>query len=136
MVPDTIYLRISRSTGRMRAVLDESGRILYTVRAYTHTLIPSIHGARLIHRTVRPPRLRCAVASEVVKDLVEHGSSVFSRHVLYVDEGLRAGDEVLVVDESDRLLCTGTLRLSPQEVLEFIRGSAVRIRACVTDEIG
>lgn len=133
VVPDNVYLRISRSTGRIRAVLDESGRVLYTLRAYTHTLIPSIHGALLIHRAVKYPKLRCVVVSEVSEDLVKHKSSVFSRHVLYVDEDLRAGDEVLVVDESDRLLCTGTLRLSPLEILEFIRGSAVRIRACLVD---
>ncbi len=130
-VPDAVYLRVSKRTGRVRAVLDESGRVLYTVRAYTHTLIPSIYGAMLLHKAANYPRLRCVVVSEVVRDLLERRSSVFARHVLYVDENLRAGDEVLVVDESDRLLCTGTLRLSPREVLEFIRGPAVKIRACL-----
>ncbi|MEM4435221.1 MAG: PUA domain-containing protein, partial [Sulfolobales archaeon] len=93
------------------------------------------YGALLLHRAAKYPRLRCVVVSDVVKDLVERGSSVFSRHIMYLDEELRAGDEVLVVDESDKLLCTGTLKLSPLEVLEFIRGSAVRIRACILDEI-
>ncbi|MCS7099573.1 MAG: PUA domain-containing protein [Sulfolobales archaeon] len=133
VVPDSAYLRISRATRRIRAVLDESGRVLFTVRAYTHTLIPSIYGALLIHRATSYPKLRCVVVSEVAEDLVKYGSSVFSRHVLYVDEGLRPGDEVLVVDESDGLLCVGTLRLSPVEVLDFIRGSAVRLRACRGD---
>jgi len=135
VVPEAVYLRISKSTGRVRAVLDDTGRVLYTVRAYTHTLIPTIYGALLLHRAAKYPRLRCVVVSDVVKDLVERGSSVFSRHIMYLDEELRAGDEVLVVDESDKLLCTGTLKLSPLEVLEFIRGSAVRIRACILDEI-
>ncbi|MCX8185179.1 MAG: PUA domain-containing protein [Sulfolobales archaeon] len=133
-IPDSIYLRISKATGRIRAVLDERGRILFTIRAYTHTLIPSIYGALLVHRATRYPKLRCVVASEVAGDLVEHRSSAFSRHVLYIDEGLRSGDEVLVVDELDRLLCVGTLKLSPTEILDFIRGSAVRIRACRSGE--
>ncbi|MEM2007382.1 MAG: PUA domain-containing protein [Sulfolobales archaeon] len=134
-IPEAVYLRISKSTGKIRAILDNVGNVLYTVRAYTHTLIPSIYGALLLHRAAGYPRLRCVVVSEVIEDLVKHGSSVFSRHIIYLDEELRAGDEVLVVDESDRLLCTGTLKLSPLEVLEFIRGSAVRIRACLLDEV-
>ncbi len=41
---------------------------------------------------------------------------------------LRAGDEVLIVDENDNLIRTGTLVLSPQECMDFERGIAVRIR--------
>jgi archaeosine-15-forming tRNA-guanine transglycosylase len=136
VIPESAYLRVSKSTGAVRAVLSEGGDILFTVRAYTHTLIPSLRGGLLLHRAVRFPSLRCVVVSDVADEVVKHSSSVFSRHVLYVDEGLRAGDEVLVVDESDRFLCVGTMRLSPAEVLDFIRGSAVRIRACLVGEAG
>lgn len=132
IIPGIVYLRISRTTGRIRAILDENGKVLFTFRAYTHTLIPSLYGALLIHRSASYPRLRCVVASEVADEVAEHSSTVFARHVLYIDENLRAGDEILVVDESDRLLCTGTLKISPREVVEFIRGSAVRVRECLS----
>ncbi len=134
VIPDSTYLRVSKNTGAVRAILSEGKDLLFTVRAYTHTLIPSLHGALLLHGAVAFPKLRCVVLSDVADEVVRHGSTVFSRHVLYVDEELRAGDEVLVVDESDRFLCVGTMRLSPAEVLDFIRGSAIRIRACLVGE--
>jgi uncharacterized protein with predicted RNA binding PUA domain len=63
------------------------------------------------------------VVSEIAK-----GRSVFARHVTEVDPRLRAGDEVLVVDEGDSLLAVGKAFLCPQEMLDLTRGVAVRIR--------
>jgi len=131
VIPDKPLLRVSRRTGRVRAVVDPEEGVLFTVRASTYTLIPTILGATRLRRALPFPRLRCVVVNEVADEVVARRSTVFSRHVLLIDESLRPGDEVLVVDESDRLLCVGTLKLSPTEVMEFIRGAAIRVRACV-----
>jgi len=42
---------------------------------------------------------------------------------------IRAGDEVLVVDEDDALLATGKAVLSPLEMLQIRRGVAVSVRS-------
>jgi uncharacterized protein with predicted RNA binding PUA domain len=53
---------------------------------------------------------------------------VFAKHVKIVDSQLRAGDELLVVDEQDRLLAVGKANLSPNEMLALTRGVAVKTR--------
>jgi predicted RNA-binding protein (TIGR00451 family) len=60
--------------------------------------------------------------------LVAEGRSVFAKHVTQVDLRLRAGDEVLVVDEADSLLAVGKAFLCPEEMLDLTRGVAVRTR--------
>lgn len=127
LIPDDVLLRISRSTGRVREVLTSDGVRIAAIRASTFTFNLSLYAAQVLHASTS--RLRAVVVSDVA-DYVAKGTSVFSRHILDVDPSLRAGDEVLVVDESDRLLCVGRLALSPYEIMFFTRGVAVKLREC------
>jgi len=132
ILPDNLLVGVSKNTGRVRALLDpESEEILATVVAQTHTLNIRLSLAKKLHKLVPPPQLRLVVVNEIVPDLLEAKSSVFSRHVLSVDDELRAGDEALVVDENDELLCIGKLLLSPDEILQLLTGPALKIRECV-----
>lgn len=136
LIPDGALLKISKRTGRIREVLDPVNmKRIASLRAATHTLIPTLYGASLLKPTAPYPRGRVVVVDEMAEDILGK-SSLFARHVLRLDHLLRAGDEVLVVDEGDDLLCVGRLVLSPEEVLHFIRGAAVRLRECVGDEAG
>lgn len=134
LIPEEPLLKVSKRTGRIREILDPAGRErIASLRASTHTLIPTLYGAFRLKSSAPYPRGRVVAIDEMVEDILGK-SSLFARHVLYVDYSLRAGDEVLVVDEGDNLLCVGRLVLSPIEVLQFIRGTAVRLRECVSDE--
>ena len=136
LIPDEPLLKVSRRTGRIREIIDpRNNRRIASLRAATHTFIPTLYGASLLKPTALYPRGRVVVVDEMVEDVLGK-SSLFARHVLRIDYSLRAGDEVLVVDEDDSLLCVGRLVLSPEEVLQFIRGTAVRLRECVSDETG
>lgn len=136
LIPDEPLLKVSRRTGRIREILDPvTWKRIASLRASTHTLIPTLYGASLLKPTAPYPRGRVIIVDEIAKDVLSK-SSLFARHVLHIDYSLRAGDEVLVVDEEDNLLCVGRLVLSPEEVLHFIRGTAVRLRECVSDEAG
>jgi len=129
--PDNILLKISRNTGKIREVLTSSGEAIASVLASTYTFNLKLPAAKKIHEAVPSPKLRVVVVNEIAEDLVTYGSSVFARHILYVDESLRAGSEVLVVDENNNLLCVGRLILSPDEIVHFITGPAVKLRECV-----
>ena len=129
-------LKISRNTGKIREVLNSRGLTIATVRASTYTFVLKVSSALEIMKHVSPPKLRAVVADEVAQDIVKNGSTVFSRHILAIDENLRAGDEVIVTDESDNLLCVGRLVLSPYEILHFIRGPAIKVRECVKNDSG
>lgn len=132
LLPEGLLVGVSRNTGRIRALIDPLTReVLATVVAQTHTMNIRLSLARKLHSLVPPPKLRLVVVDEMVPDLLEARTSVFSKHVLAVDEGLRAGDEALVVSEGDDLLCVGRLLLSPDEVLQLLTGPALKIRECV-----
>ena len=124
-----VKLKISRNTGRIREVYDRYNRRLASVRASSYTFNLTLIAAKIIHRIVKPPKLRAVVVNEIAPDITR-SSTLFARHILSIDEDLRAGDEVLVVDEEDNLLCVGKLVLSPIEILHFIKGPAVKLREC------
>lgn len=132
ILPDDLLVGVSKNTGRIRVLIDPENReVLATVVAQTHTLNIRLNLAKKLHKLVPPPRLRLVIVDEMVPDVLEARSSVFSKHVLSVDEELRAGDEALVVSEDDELLCVGKLLLSPDEILQLLTGPALKIRECV-----
>jgi predicted RNA-binding protein (TIGR00451 family) len=102
-------------------------QILATVRAHDGFLVLTIEGARRLHKAIPFPKLRVVVLQEVAQ-FISKGRSVFAKHVQMVDQQLRAGDEVLVVDGQDKLLAIGKATLSPQEMLDLTRGVAVKNR--------
>ncbi|RLG79995.1 MAG: pseudouridine synthase [Thermoprotei archaeon] len=130
LFPRGVLLKISKRTGRPREVLTSSGEVIVTLRPSTFTFNLTLYSGRIIHACTEPPKLRVVVVNEVAND-VKLGGSVFARHILRVDEELRAGDEVIIVDEDDRFLCVGRLVLSPYEIMHFIRGPAAKLRECV-----
>lgn len=120
------YLVISKNTGRIRAVEDNEG-LVATIRASDHRIIPTCIGGERIRRSFRPPVLRVVVLNEFSREIGE-GGNVFSKHIIDIDEELLPWDEVIVVDEDDRLLAVGRLVLAPIEALYYIRGVAVLTR--------
>lgn len=123
--PDGTTYSLSK-TRRLRYLYSGKERIA-TVRANDNLLTLSMLGAGRIHAFLPSPRLR-VVASEDAAPFVAKGGNLFAKHVLSVDEEIRAGEEVLVVDSNDRLLATGTAVLAPEEMRQLKRGLAVQAR--------
>ncbi len=88
----------------------------------------SMKGAGKLHVFTKYPGQRVVVNSDAAP-FVAKGKTAFSRHVVAVDPEIRAGQEVLVVDENDRLLATGKTVLSALEMQAFKKGIAVDIRS-------
>ncbi len=130
LFPDTCRFLLS-STGRVRQILDGNIRIA-TVKADSGWLTLSIEGARRLHSHLRYPKMRVVVIDDV-SEFVLKGRSVFAKHVVDVDDEIRAGDEVLVVNASDELLATGKAILSSFEMREMDRGVAVKVRQSVQE---
>ncbi len=132
VIPSDILVKVSPRTGRIREVFLPNGLKIASIRASSYTFNLTIHAARIIKDLVKPIRLRLVVVNEIAEDIIKFSTNVFSKHVLDVDEELRSGDEVLIVDEDDNLLCVGRMLLSPYEVMFFTRGIAARVRGCVS----
>ncbi len=125
LFPETVTFSLSR-TGRVSQVVDEGKRVA-TLRSYDGLFTLSELGARRLHAHISSPRLR-VVMNRDAAPFVEAGKTAFARHVIAVDPELRAHDEVLLVDENDVLLATGSALLSSAEMLAFTRGTAVKVR--------
>jgi len=127
-------IKVSRSyrTGRVRNIY-LNGKLIATVRASDGFLALTPEGARLLLKAFRPPKLRVIVPNHVA-DAIAEGRSVFAKHVIDVDPEIRAGEEVIVVDENDRLLAVGKAVLSAEEMMAFDKGVAVKVRKGVKDQ--
>ena len=126
LFPDTVEFTLSRSR-RIAQIKDGVLRIA-TLRSIDGLFTLSMEGAKRLHQLFMFPRLR-VVMNEESREFVQKGETAFCKHVLNVDPEIRAYDEVIVVDEQDRLLATGRAMLSSEEMKIFQYGVAVKIRS-------
>lgn len=116
----------SRKTGKMRTVHLDGEHVL-SLRAGDGlwTLKPA--GARILHGALPAPANRVVVDDDSVP-FNRDGKSVFAQFVVSCDDGLRPGDECLVVDAHDRLVAVGQCLLNTEEMADFQSGMAVKVR--------
>ena len=125
LFPDDVEFQMS-TTGKVRQILLDNNR-LATVRAHDGMLTLGMTGARKLHESIGFPGHRVVVNSDSAP-FVAKGKNAFAKHVVAVDPEIRAGEEVLVVDEKDNLLATGKTVLCAIEMLAFKKGMAVEVR--------
>jgi 7-cyano-7-deazaguanine tRNA-ribosyltransferase len=122
--------------GELRAVKGKGGKIrqvwadgkpLCSIRASDGFIVLNKEGAIRVHSALKFPRLRVVVADEAVS-FVRKGRDVFAKHVVEADPEIRPAEEVLVVDQRDRLLATGRAVLTGEEMKAFKVGVAVKVR--------
>jgi len=117
---------IFSTTGRIRQVLDGGVR-LATVRASDGRLTLGIEGAKRLQRLLPAPGYRVVIRDDVA-EYVAQGKNAFAKHVIAADPVIRAGDDVLVVSDNDRLIACGAASVSGAEMLAFNYGVAVKVR--------
>lgn len=131
LFPEGSTFQLSR-TKRVRQVF-YSGKRIATARAKDGFFTLSIEGASIVHRLLPGEKLRVVVSDDAAP-FVEAGKTAFAKHIVEIDPELRAGEEVLVTDNADRLLATGQLLLSPAEILSLDSGAAVDVRVGITSK--
>ena len=121
-----INVEKSKKTGKIRHIYDGKTLIL-NMRASDSYLVLSKEGARRLHASFEYPRNRVVVNKDSEPFALE-GKSVFSKFVVECDENIRANDEVLIVNEEDKLLAFGKSLLSAVEINNFQTGQAIKTR--------
>ncbi|MDD1768648.1 MAG: tRNA guanosine(15) transglycosylase TgtA, partial [Methanomassiliicoccales archaeon] len=116
----------SKTTERIRNVLLDGKHIL-SMRANDgfYTLRPE--GAERLRSGFPSPKLRVIVDKDSA-EFNREGKNVFCGFVLDCDEEIRPFDEVIVVDESDKMVAIGRAMLTREEMLAFEKGLAVKVR--------
>ncbi len=125
LFPESVEFILSKT--RRIAQIKESGKRIATLRSFDGLLTLSIEGAKRLHRVFKYPRIR-VVMNEESSEFIRKGGTAFCKHVIETDPAIRAYDEVMLVDEKDRLLATGKAMLSGEEIEIFEHGVAVKVR--------
>jgi 7-cyano-7-deazaguanine tRNA-ribosyltransferase len=133
LLDGAVELVTSKRTGKLRNVLVDGEHVL-SMRAHDGMYTLKSAGARRLHAAWESPRLRVIVNEDAVP-FARDGRSQFAQFVVDADEGLRPGDEVLVVDQADELLAVGRALLNRREMLSFKKGVAVRVRKGLTSPL-
>ena len=123
--PEKIVIKRSQKTNRIRAVYDEKGVMLAALRANDFMLL--LHdAARVLHK--KSKKNRVVLKDADAKKYALQGGSVFAKFVEKASPGIIPLQQVLVVDERDRLLACGETLLNSKELIDFDYGVAVRLR--------
>lgn len=84
-------------------------------------------GGLRLRKSFEPPALRVVVGTES-EPFVRDGRNAFAKFVVAADDGIRPGDEVLVVNDADEPFAVGRAELSGAELLAFDSGMGVKVR--------
>ena len=121
-----INIEKSKKTGKIRHIYD--GKVLIVnMRASDSYLILSKEGAKRLHNKMPYPQNR-VVVNEDSEPFALEGKSVFCKFVVECDENIRAKDEVLIVNQQDKLLAYGKSLLGACEIEQFQTGQAIKTR--------
>jgi 7-cyano-7-deazaguanine tRNA-ribosyltransferase len=123
---EDLQIVLSKSTGKIRHCISD-GEILFTVVPTTGLLTPTYRGGQELLRVGLDDIYKVIMDSDV-SEFVSSGKSALAKFVKHADSSLRAGEEVLVLDEVQNLLGTGRALISGDEMTTFNRGVAVQIR--------
>lgn len=121
-----INIEKSKKTGKIRHIYD--GKVLLVnMRASDSYLILSKEGAKRLHNNMAYPKNRVVVNKDSEPFALD-GKSVFCKFVVDCDDDIRAKDEVLIVNEEDKLLAYGKALLGACEISQFQTGQAIKTR--------
>jgi uncharacterized protein with predicted RNA binding PUA domain len=126
LFPENVDIIYSKATGRIRYV-NLNGKRLATLRPTDGLLSLSITAAMSFAENVGFARCFVTVRKDV-SEFIADGGDVFAAHVVKADDAIRAKDEVIVVDEDNRVLAVGRALLSSAEMRAFKTGVAVKVR--------
>jgi len=126
LFPEEIEICYSRSTGRIRFIKLNNKR-LATLRPTDGLFSISINAGKILAQNKGLFSCFVKVKNEV-SEFISKGSDVFAAHILEVDDQIRAQNEVVVIDENNKVLAVGRALLSALEMLSFKKGVAVKVR--------
>ncbi len=131
--PDNVTIVFSKKTKKIRYIYLEK-KLLATLNPLNGLFHLSIEGAKRFINADKPLSLWVQIQDDVAA-FVEKGKDVFAKHVIAVDEEIRLGEEVVVLNGRNEILAVGSAILTGQEMKRFRRGVAVKVRKGVVQKI-
>jgi len=121
--PKDIKAEKSRKTQRMRIIKSHT-RTMCSVHPFDYRLL--LHeSAKILHKKSKKHRI---VMLNDVAQFILKGKSAFCKFVTKCDPNIVPKQEVLIVNEKDKLLAAGEALYSAKEILDLDNGMAAKIR--------
>ncbi len=123
----------SHRTGRLKYVSEKSSKeLLFSFRpngsiAPTLSAFGFMLSKHKIGNINRRPRWTVTII-DGVSEFVSKGRTVFCKHVVSCSDSLRAGQDVVVLNEKGEALATGRSLFGGPTIKQFKRGAAVKVR--------
>jgi len=133
LFPDMVNIVFSKRTGRIRHVYLQR-KLLATLRPTDGIFSLTVAGAERLLRGLKSPRLWVKVQKNA-EPFIAEGKSVFAKHVVDADDEIRPQEEVIVINENNRVLAVGRAVLTGKEMKAFKHGVAVKVRRGVLEEV-
>ncbi|EZQ03034.1 pseudouridine synthase [Candidatus Acidianus copahuensis] len=127
------YIQNSINTNRIRNVLNSEMNLFLVLRAQDNLFSLTLLSGEILRRYTKPVKYRIIVPKDIGEAIMT-GGNVFAKHVINIDKSLRYGDQAIVVDNDDKLIAIGKLRLSGEEIMEYKRGIALSVKERVKYE--
>lgn len=126
LFPEEPSIDYSKNTGRIRLIKHDKV-LLASLNPTDGMFTLTIEGAKRLVYAVKG--LGCTVTvQDDVADYISERRNVFAKHVVDAGEGIRPGDETIVLDSKKRVLAVGRALLNRREMLAFNVGVAVKTR--------
>ena len=122
----------SRKTGRIRHIYRDE-KLIATLRPTDGYLALTPHGARILLDKMKVAPNLVTVQSDVA-EFITKGGDVFAKHIVNAADTIRPSDEVIIINQSGDLLGVGSALLSANDMKNFKRGVAVRVRRGTNEE--
>jgi len=126
LFPENVDILYSKATGRIRYI-NLNGKRLATLRPTDGLLSLSIAGAQRIVENATFAQCFVTVQNDVAQ-FIAKGGDVFAAHIVKADDAIHAKDEIVVLDETGKVLAVGRAILSSAEMQAFKIGAAVKVR--------
>ena len=126
LFPDDINVVYSPKTKRPRHIW-QSKTLLANYRPNDAMFTLTIAGAERIIAQKKDYDQFVVVVDEVL-EFIEEGKNLFAKHVKEVGEGVRPGQEVIILDTDGKVAAVGKSILSKNEMTIFQTGQAVKVR--------
>nr|MDO8099923.1 pseudouridine synthase [Candidatus Njordarchaeota archaeon] len=121
---DEINVTVSLKTGKIKEIRENNIHIA-TLNPKNGIFSLSIEGARKLVGKYNGPLI--TVNSEFNLPILR-GGNVFAKHIINAADGLRAGNEIIVMSEDSSLLAVGRSLVSGEEAKRFKYGVAIKVR--------
>ena len=123
---ETIRIEYSKNTNKIKYVYDNENLML-SFKPTNGFFTLSAFAAQKVLNYTQKPYLRAIVLSEIA-EFIKKGRNVFCKHVVDIDPFLRPLDEVIVVNQEDKLLAVGRLMIPAHYIKTFDTGIAIKVR--------